>query len=95
VRTEAQPAPQAKITTVTAKIDVGMGNALFIRGQGDSLSWDKGAKLQCLDASTWTWSAQHAQGRLAFKLLINDHVWSQGDDYVVEAGSKCEVVPVF
>jgi hypothetical protein len=89
------PKPKPVVTTIAAKIDIGYGNVLFIRGQGDGLSWDKGAALQCVDASTWVWSTKQAQGKVIFKLLVNDQLWSQGADLVVEAGTTAEVVPVF
>ncbi len=88
-------APKQTITSVTAKIDVGFGNALYIRGQGDGLSWDKGTLLQCVDPSTWVWSTAHAQGQVEFKLLLNDEVWSQGENLTVPAGLKAEVAPIF
>jgi hypothetical protein len=83
------------ITEVAARMDVGLGNALFIRGQGGGLSWDQGVPLECKDASTWVWSSREAKGKLAFKLLLNDAVWAQGQDIVVEAGRRVEVVPGF
>jgi hypothetical protein len=83
------------ITEVVARIDVGLGNALFIRGQGDGLTWQKGTPLICQDASTWVWSTQQAQGKLVFKFLLNDVTWAQGDDIVVEAGKRTEVAPRF
>jgi hypothetical protein len=30
------------VTTIEAKIDVGFGNNLFVRGEGPGLSWEKG-----------------------------------------------------
>lgn len=91
----ASPSARPVVTSVAAKIDVGFGNSLFIRGQGDGLSWDKGTPLQCVDASTWIWSTTGARGSVVFKLLINDELWSQGEDLVVQAGQKAEVEPVF
>jgi hypothetical protein len=82
-------------TEIAARIDVGMGNALFIRGQGDGLSWEKGTQLECKDASMWVWSSRQASDKLVFKLLLNDTVWAKGDDLVVEAGRRVEVVPGF
>jgi hypothetical protein len=32
---------------------------------------------------------------VVFKLLLNDQVWTKGEDAVVEAGRKIEVVPFF
>ena len=89
------PAPTEPVTVVEAKIDVGLGNRLFIRGQGDGLSWFEGIPLNCVDATTWVWSTNHAREKVVFKLLLNDQVWAKGEDVVVEAGRKIEVVPCF
>jgi hypothetical protein len=85
----------AQMTVVQAKIDVGFGNSLFVRGQGSGLSWDKGLPLSCIDGSAWVWSTKQAKDKVVFKLLLNDQVWAKGEDVVVEAGKEIEVVPVF
>jgi hypothetical protein len=87
--------PSKQVTTVEARVDVGYGNSLFIRGQGGGLSWDKGSPLECRNATTWLWSSGAAKDRIVFKLLLNDQVWAKGDDLVVEAGEKIEVAPGF
>jgi hypothetical protein len=87
--------PTEQKTIIEAKTDVGFGNALFIRGQGDGLSWDKGLPLKCIDGSAWVWSTKQAKDKVVFKLLLNDQVWAKGEDVVVEAGKKIAVVPVF
>jgi hypothetical protein len=87
--------PHERTTIIQAMTDVGFGNSLFIRGQGDGLSWDKGLPLSCIDGSAWVWSTKQAQGKMVFKLLLNDQVWAKGEDVVVEAGRKIEIVPVF
>jgi hypothetical protein len=88
-------APPALLTLVEARVDVGLGNALFIRGQGDGLSWEKGIPLDSVNAATWVWSTRNAKDKVLFKLLLNDQIWAKGDDLVVEAGSKIEITPVF
>jgi hypothetical protein len=97
--TESQPgeaqSSTEQITIIQAKTDVGFGNSLFIRGQGDGLSWDKGLPLSCVDGSAWVWSTKQAEGKVVFKLLLNDQVWAKGEDVVVEAGRKIEVIPKF
>lgn len=99
VQKPVAPVVPAKVelppTVVTAKIDVGYGNTLFIRGQGDGLSWETGTPLTCVDASTWVWSSQRAKGKVVFKLLVNDRVWAQGEDLSVDAGQRAEVAPAF
>jgi hypothetical protein len=81
-------------TTIEAKIDVGFGNNLFLRGQGAGLSWDRGIPLTCIDGKTWQWSAA-ANDKLTFKLLLNDTVWAKGADLVATPGQKVEVAPAF
>ena len=89
------PSTTEQMTVVQAKIDVGFGNSLFIRGQGDGLSWEKGLPLNCIDGSAWVWSTRRAKAKVVFKLLLNDQAWAKGEDMVVEAGKKIEIVPVF
>ena len=82
-------------TEVTARIDVGFGNTVFIRGQGTGLSWDKGTALRCVGASTWVWSTLYASEKLIFRLLLNDTVWARGESIVLDAGNQVQVVPEF
>ena len=83
------------VTLVKARIDVGLGNTLFIRGQGNGLTWEKGQPLNCVDASTWLWSTSQARDQVEFKLLLNDQVWAGGPNLVVQAGRQVEITPAF
>jgi len=80
--------------TIEAKINVGFGNKLFVRGQGAGLSWDHGIPLECVDSQTWRLIVP-AKDKLQFKLLLNDSVWAQGEDVVAAPGKKVEVTPAF
>ena len=92
----APAAPAASpATVITAKIDVGFGNALYVRGEGPGLSWNKGVLLNCLTKDTWTLSIADAAKPLTFKFLINDQTWSRGEDYVAAVGASTEYTPVF
>jgi hypothetical protein len=98
----AEPAPSAPppaptkeaLTTIDVKIDVGFGNAVYLRGQGSGLTWEQGVPLSCVDGGTWRW-AQTAGSPITFKVLLNDQVWSSGADLVVAPGQKLEVSPTF
>ena len=97
-----RPAPRRRMavagettTTITARVDVGFGNCLFVRGEGEGLNWDKGQPLVCVDGLTWTWSRRPAKEPVTFKLLINDQVWSRGENYTVGAGGQVEIEPGF
>lgn len=84
----------ASTATIEAKIDVGFGNTLYLRGEGSGLTWEHGIPLTCVDGSTWQWSAPVAE-KLKVKLLLNDAVWAQGEDLVVAPGEKLEISPAF
>jgi len=83
-----------RTVTIEAKIDVGFGNTLYLRGEGRGLSWDRGIPLTCVDGSTWKWTSE-AEEQLKFKLLLNDSVWAQGEDLIAAPGQKVEVAPAF
>jgi hypothetical protein len=87
--------PGERLTLVEAKIDVGFGNSLFIRGQGAGLSWEKGQPLTCTSGTKWVWPTTEAKDKVVFKLLLNDQLWAKGEDTVIEAGQKVELAPVF
>ena len=87
---EVKPA----VTTIEARIDVGFGNNVSVRGQGAGLSWDNGTPLTCVDGKTWRWTTP-ATEKLVFKLLLNDNVWAQGEDLVAAPGQKLTVTPQF
>lgn len=82
-------------TAILARIDVGFGNLLYIRGEGPGLSWDHGVPMECASSDTWTWSTTAASRPFAYKVLINDEQWSAGDDYIASAGVGNTVWPAF
>lgn len=97
----AKPAPvkSAAVSTdapvtIEAKIDVGYGNNLYLRGQGGGLSWDRGLPLQNVDSKTWRLIVP-AKDKVQFKILLNDAVWCKGEDLVAAPGKKVEVTPAF
>lgn len=86
--------PPKTATIIEAKIDVGFGNQLFLRGEGAGLSWDRGIPLECVDSKTWRLTVP-AQEKLLFKLLLNDSVWAKGEDVAVTPGQRLEIAPAF
>ena len=89
------PAAKTTRTTINAQIDVGFGNALYIRGEGPGLSWDKGLVMDCVADDQWIITISDATVPVVFKFLLNDITWCVGNDYVVEAGGSGSLVPVF
>ncbi|HZM02395.1 MAG TPA: hypothetical protein VFC44_05190 [Candidatus Saccharimonadales bacterium] len=89
----AKTAPPT-LTTIDVKLDVGFGNAVFLRGHGGGLTWDHGVPMACVDGKTWRWSGT-VKDPLTFKLLLNDKIWSAGHDLTIKPGQKLEVAPSF
>ena len=88
-------APKPSLTTITAQVDVGFGNTLYIRGAGGGLSWTVGVPMTCVAADVWRISLDAARQDIAFKVLVNDLSWSVGADYTAVAGSNVTVRPSF
>ena len=82
-------------TFITAKIDIGFGNHLYIRGAGPGLSWDEGAAMDCVGAGLWTTNVANATAPVTFKVLVNDLSWSAGGEFVAEPGQSLTIEPSF
>jgi hypothetical protein len=61
-------------TRLIATAYIGIGNRLFVRGNGPGLSWDKGVPLQFVSIGKWRWETSEAQTPIEFKLLKNDEI---------------------
>lgn len=95
-------APKAKIpskqvvkTSIIARVDVGFGNQLYVRGTGAGLSWEKGLPLENVSAYEWTFATNEAKSDVTFKFLINDELWAEGDNVTVARGGSSISSPVF
>jgi hypothetical protein len=82
-------------TIIFAKIDIGFGNHLYIRGEGPGMSWDHGMAMDCVGTGLWTTSVKNAATPVVFKLLVNDLSWSTGPDFVAEPGQSLTIDPSF
>lgn len=85
----------ARATEITALIDIGFGNTLYLRGEGPGLSWDVGFPLDCVSDGKWSISLPDTGKAVVYKFLINDLCWSAGSDFVAESGAKVSVEPTF
>ena len=88
-------AKKATGTVITALVDVGFGNTLYMRGEGAGLSWDSGTPLNSVADNKWQISLPASTGTIAYKLLINDFNWSVGEDFQSTSGSSVTVTPAF
>jgi hypothetical protein len=89
------PTKKALKTSIIARVDVGFGNQLYIRGTGADLSWEEGLPLENVSAYEWTFSTTEAKSDVTFKFLINDELWAEGDNVTVARGGSSISSPVF
>ena len=61
-------------TRLLATAYIGIGNRLFIRGEGPGLSWEKGVPLQFVSIGKWRWETNDASAPVRFKLYKNDEL---------------------
>lgn len=82
-------------TQIIIKYDVGFGNALYIRGRGAQLSWDKGIPLKNTHTDEWIWETDIPFTACEFKILLNDQVYEAGDNHPLTQGSHLQYTPAF
>ena len=85
-------------TTIVAKIDIGFGRLLYLRGEGAGLSWDQGVPMDCVNSDEWKWSTNDApDAGLIFKFIIDDEEdkWAIGENLEVARGGSSISAPIF
>ena len=90
-----KPARTLVQTRVVARVDVGFGNALYLRGEGAGLSWEKGTLMENISPYEWAFSTTRANAPVEFKCLINDQIWAEGDNQTVAAAGSSISSPIF
>lgn len=75
---------------------IGIGNRLFIRGEGPGLSADKGIPLQFVSIGKWQWETKDATGPVRAKLFKNDEIECVAlGEISVDPGQQLEVSATF
>jgi hypothetical protein len=75
---------------------IGIGNRLFIRGEGPGLSWDKGVPLQFVSIGKWRWETATADAPVKFKLYKNDETECTAlGAQTLDPGHQAEVTAAF
>jgi len=86
---------KATYISISAKVDVGFGNTLFLRGEGKDLSWDQGMRMTCVADDEWSLTVAESAQPLVFKFLINDEAWCPGEDYSLRSNPSGQFTPSF
>lgn len=74
---------------------IGIGNKLFIRGDGPGLSWDKGVPMQFVSIGKWGWASHEAAGPVTCKLYKNDESAALSGEVTLDPGKHVEVTALF
>lgn len=83
-------------TRLIATAYIGIGNRLFIRGDGPGLSWDKGVPLQFVSIGKWRWETADATAPISFKLYKNDELECAGlGSQTLDPGHQHELTAKF
>lgn len=82
-------------TRITVKYDIGFSNQLYIRGKGGNLSWNKGEPFKNAKPDEWVWETEASFTQCDFKVLINDRIYENGDNHVINHGATLLYTPHF
>ncbi len=75
---------------------IGIGNRLFIRGDGAGLSPDKGVPLQFVSIGKWQWETKEATGAIRVRLYKNDEIECVSlGELTLDSGHQAEVSASF
>ena len=74
---------------------IGIGNKVFIRGEGPGLSWEKGVPMEFVSIGKWSWDTPSATEPLKIQLFKNDDLAAQGEPITLPPGHHVESTPVF
>jgi hypothetical protein len=89
------PEIEEAITVVEAQVQLGPSDSLYIRGQGSGLSWEAGQPMTWVEPAKWVWCTRAGQPGTEFKVLVNDEVWSMGENSVLRPGDVVRIQPQF
>lgn len=90
----ASPSPDGA-TRLLVTAYIGIGNRLFIRGDGPGLSWDEGVPLQFVSIGKWRWETAAAAEAIRFKLYKNDREECPAPIDRIEPGYQQELTAAF
>ncbi len=97
----SEPAPmEASVssdgaTRLLATAYIGIGNKLFIRGDGPGLSWEKGTPMQFVSIGKWGWATHDATAPVRCKFYKNDETPAVSGEVVLEPGKHVEATALF
>jgi hypothetical protein len=83
------------LTRLLVTAYIGIGNKVFVRGEGPGLSWEKGIPMEFVSIGKWSWETTDAAEPLKIQLYKNDDLAAQGEAMTLPSGHQIEATPVF
>jgi hypothetical protein len=74
---------------------IGIGNKVFIRGDGPGLDPEKGQPMEFVSIGKWLWQTSEATAPVTVQVYKNDEIKALGDEVTIDPGHHVEVTPVF
>jgi len=96
-RKRAKPKAKSVLTPIRVHYDVGQGNRISVRGDTEPWQWECGVDGKNAAADVWEFQLERIPAGQAFqfKPLINDTVYSTGENYVGTGGQALDIYPAF
>jgi hypothetical protein len=89
-------APPRGATGLIATAYIGIGNKLYVRGEGAGLSWDRGQPMDFLAIGRWGWTASGESAEpITYRIYRNDEEPALDEPAVIEPGETKQVAPRF
>ena len=82
-------------TRLLATAYIGIGNKLFIRGEGPGLSRNKGVPMQFVSIGKWGWATNDATGPVRCELYKNDETAALTGEVILDPGKHVEITALF
>ena len=97
VKEEEAPTRKAPggMTTVIAKVMIGIGNKPYVRGEGPGLSWEEGVPMNFLEIGKWAWSPSRKNASVTIQIYRNDEDPDNTGKHEIKPGEKFELTPDF
>ena len=83
------------MTTVIAKVMIGIGNKPYVRGEGPGLSWEEGVPMNFLEIGKWAWSPSRKNASVTIQIYRNDEDPDNTGKHEIKPGEKFELTPDF
>jgi hypothetical protein len=84
-----------KSTSLIATAYIGIGNKLFLRGDGPGLSWEEGVPMQFLSIGKWGWSTLGVEAPVTCRIYKNDDEPAIDGDILLNPAELKEISPRF